>query len=222
VRDGLWKDITYGGEPDLAIGYRFRDSGFKGGHVDDFRIFNRTLTPIEAASLAGLDAYTRAVQAVPNVPPDLRSKLLDFYIATVHQPVLDAVKALHAARDEERKFVNPIPEAMAMRELAQPRKAYILKRGAYDAHGDEVTADTPKVLPPFPAGAPHNRLGLAQWLFDPEHPLMARVTVNRYWQMLFGRGLVETTENFGTQAPSPRIRNSSTGSPATSSPANGT
>jgi len=204
VRDGLTKDITYGGgEPELAIGYRFRDSGFKGGRVDDFRIFTRALSPVEVAAVAGRDDYTRAVQAIPGLNPAQRNALLEFYIATAHQPSLEAEKVLHAARDEQRKFVETIPEAMAMRELPQPKKAYILKRGAYDTHGDEVTADTPKVLPPFPAGAPRNRLGLAQWLLDPEHPLMARVTVNRYWQMLLGRGLVETAENFGTQGAQP-------------------
>jgi hypothetical protein len=204
IRDGLWKDITYGGgEPDLAIGYRFRDAGFKGGRVDDFRIFSRALAPIEVTALAGRDDYTRVVQAIPTLAPSQREALLAFYVATSHPSSLDASKALHAARDEERKYIDPIPEAMAMRELPQPKKAYILKRGAYDAHGDEVTADTPKILPPFPAGAPRNRLGLAQWLLDPEHPLMARVTVNRYWQMLFGRGLVETAENFGTQGAQP-------------------
>ena len=88
---------------------------------------------------------------------------------------------------------------MAMEELPQPKPAYILKRGAYDAPGEPVSADTPKALPPFPAVAPRNRLGLAQWLLSPENPLMARVTVNRAWQMMFGRGIVETSDNFGAQ-----------------------
>jgi hypothetical protein len=199
IRDTLWKDITYGGdEPDLAIGYRFRDSGFKGGRVDEFRVFNRALTSLEIGSLAGREDYRAAVQAIPQPTNLQRDGLFAYYLATTHQPTIDAVKQLHAARDEQRKFINPIPEAMAMQELAQPKPAYILKRGAYDAHGDAVTANTPAVLPAFPANAPHNRLGLAQWLLDSEHPLMARVTVNRYWQLMFGRGLVETADNFGT------------------------
>ncbi len=204
VRDGLWKDITYGGgEPELAIGYRFRDAGFKGGAVDEFRVFDRALSPIEVASVAGREDYQKAVQAIPAIADSQRAALFDFYVATVHQPSADARKAQRAARNEERKFVNPIPEAMAMKELPQPRKAYVLKRGAYDAHGEEVTADTPRVLPPFPKDAPRNRLGLARWLLDPEHPLMARVTVNRYWQLMFGKGLVETVENFGTTGAQP-------------------
>jgi hypothetical protein len=204
VRDGLWKDIIYGGgEPDLTIGYRFRDAGFKDGSVDDFRVFNRPLSPLEVASVAGKDDYTRAVQSIPGIDGANREALFEFYVATAHQPSADARKVLNAARDEQRKFIEQIPEAMAMKELAQPKKAYVLKRGAYDAHGDEVTADTPHVLPPFPKDAPRNRLGLARWLLDPEHPMMARVTVNRYWQMMFGAGIVETAENFGTTGAQP-------------------
>ena len=199
IRDGLWKDILYAsGEPDLAIGYRFRDSGFRGGRVDDFRIFKRELTAVEIAALAGREAYREAVQAVPEPSPEQRAALFEYYLATAADGCLEARKQLQQARDAERSFINPIPDAMVMKEMAVPKPAFILKRGAYDAHGDAVSADTPAVLPKFPAGAPRNRLGLAQWLLDPEHPLMARVTVNRYWQLMFGRGLVETAENFGT------------------------
>jgi hypothetical protein len=92
---------------------------------------------------------------------------------------------------------------MVMQELAKPKPAFILKRGAYDVHGEEVHADTPQALPPFPADAPRNRLGLAQWLLAPNNPLTARVTVNRLWQMMFGRGIVETSDNFGSQGSPP-------------------
>src|SRR5438105_14055020 len=93
---------------------------------------------------------------------------------------------------------------MTMAEMPQPRQAYILKRGEYDAPKDRpVSRGTPSVLPPFPAGAPRNRLGLARWLTEPHHPLTARVAVNRFWQLFFGRGLVPTQENFGTQGALP-------------------
>jgi hypothetical protein len=192
IRDKLTKDITYGGsEPDLAIGYRFRDSGFKGGAVADFVVVNRAVSPLEAATLAGA------------APPTDRDALFEHFLAAVHTPAADWRKELRALRDEQRKLIEPIPEIMVMEEMPTPRPAFILKRGAYDAHGDRVTADTPKSLPPFPAGAPRNRLGLAKWLTDPEHPLLARVTVNRAWQTMFGRGLVETADNFGTQGARP-------------------
>lgn len=87
----------------------------------------------------------------------------------------------------------------------KPRKTHILIRGAYDQHGDEVQAGTPQVLPPLPGPGEGsaNRLHLAQWLVDPVHPLTARVIVNRYWQMLFGTGLVRTAEDFGAQGEYP-------------------
>ena len=76
-------------------------------------------------------------------------------------------------------------------------------RGEYDKKGEQVSAGVPAVLPPLPAGAPTNRLGLAQWLVAPENPLTARVWVNRTWEKFFGYGLVKTTENFGSQADPP-------------------
>jgi len=193
VRDGLFKDITYdGGEPNLALGHRFRDSGFKGGQVDELRVFNRALSALEARQLAGQD-----------VREPQRTELLDYYLATVYEPARKLREELHALRQEESRLINPIPEVMVMEELPKPKPAFILQRGAYDAHGQEVSAATPASLPAFPASQPRNRLGLARWLTSPEHPLTARVTVNRAWQMLFGRGLVETSDNLGSQGTPP-------------------
>ncbi len=90
-----------------------------------------------------------------------------------------------------------------MRELLQPKKAYILFRGDYSQRREEVEAGTPAALSPFPEGAPRNRLGLAKWLTDRRHPLTARVMVNRVWQGIFGRGLVKTAEDFGSQGARP-------------------
>src|SRR5204863_5264303 len=96
-----------------------------------------------------------------------------------------------------------MPEIMVMRELPQPKKAFTLFRGQYDQHRDEVGAGTPAALSPFPNDAPKNRLGLAQWITAPEHPLTSRVLVNRFWQSIFGRGLVKTSEDFGSQGARP-------------------
>ncbi len=205
VRDGLFKDITYGGgEPDLAIGFRFRDSGFKGGRVDDFRIFNRELTAIEAAHLAGRNDFKEAwTTEYAKLTRGQREGLLDYYVATTSPGALKFVEELHTLRQVQSKLINPIPEAMVMEETAQPRPAFVLKRGAYDAPGEQVSANTPGALPQFPADQPRNRLGLARWLLDPNHPLTARVTVNRAWQMMFGKGIVETSDNFGSQGSFP-------------------
>jgi len=205
IRDGLFKDISHGGnEPDLAIGFRFRDSGFKGGRVDEFRVFKRALSALEAAHLAGQADFSDAWNTNPSaLTPAQREGLLDYYVANLFLPSLKFFEELHGLRQLENNLVNPIPEAMVMEEMAQPRPAYILKRGAYDAPGERVAAGTPSALPPFPADQPRNRLGLARWLLDANHPLTARVAVNRIWQMMFGQGLVDTSDNFGLQGAFP-------------------
>jgi hypothetical protein len=92
------------------------------------------------------------------------------------------------------------PTVMVMQELATPRETHILLRGSYDAPGEKVEAGVPEeLLGAWPAGAPNNRLGLAQWLTKPDNPLTSRVVVNRFWQQLFGEGLVKTSDNFGLQ-----------------------
>src|SRR5205823_7186475 len=112
IRDKLRKDITYeGGEPDLAIGYRFRDAGFKGGKVDDFRVFNRSLTPIEVADVAGCDDLRDAWKAGPeSLNPARREGLLDYYVANVYPPAKLFFADLAALRREHSRTVNPIPE----------------------------------------------------------------------------------------------------------------
>jgi hypothetical protein len=96
-----------------------------------------------------------------------------------------------------------IPTTLVMDESSTPRPTHILIRGAYDKKGDEVIASTPAALPAMSPHLPSNRLGLAKWLVDPANPLTARVAVNRYWQSLFGVGLVRTAEDFGTQGEPP-------------------
>ena len=191
IRDGLEKDITYdGGEPDLALGYRFRDNGFKGGTVDDMRVFDRRLTPLEVKQLAGLTS-------------DSEDEWFEYFRETTHEASRTARDELTKARRALAAFVNPIPEIMAMKEMPAPKPAFLLKRGNYDSPGEPVSMATPKELPPFPADLPRNRLGLAQWLARPENPLFGRVAVNRLWQLAFGKGLVETSDNFGTQGATP-------------------
>ncbi|WP_414661796.1 PSD1 and planctomycete cytochrome C domain-containing protein [Horticoccus sp. 23ND18S-11] len=97
----------------------------------------------------------------------------------------------------ERREPKPIT-TLVMQELPAPRKTVTFIKGDFTRPGDPVTPGTPKVLPPLNAATP-TRLDLAQWLFNPKHPLTARVMVNRVWQQYFGRGLVETENDFGTQ-----------------------
>ncbi len=92
---------------------------------------------------------------------------------------------------------------MVMEEMPAPRETHVLIRGMYDRPGEVVTPMLPAALVPPPAAYPPNRLGLARWLVDPSNPLMARVTVNRFWQMYFNVGIVKTTEDFGSQGEAP-------------------
>jgi hypothetical protein len=108
-----------------------------------------------------------------------------------------------AKRAELATIKSQIPTTMVMRELSPPRKTHRLERGQYNAPQEEVTATTPAALPPLPAGAPANRLTLANWLVSHDNPLTARVMVNRLWQMLFGTGIVKTSEDFGLQGQFP-------------------
>lgn len=203
VKDKLWKDITYErGSPHLTIGYRFRDNGFRDGLVDEFRLYQRELTSIEIAEVAGLGTLRQALQT-EQVQGEEKNRLFDFYLANRHILYQRHLRDLHALRGEQSRLINPIPEVMVMREMDHPRPAHVLNRGAYDAPGAPVTMNTPEEILPFPPGFPRNRLGLAQWLFDERNPLTARVTVNRFWQMMFGRGLVATSDNFGSQGELP-------------------
>ncbi|HUG20715.1 MAG TPA: PSD1 and planctomycete cytochrome C domain-containing protein, partial [Planctomycetaceae bacterium] len=108
-------------------------------------------------------------------------------------------EAQKAKTDLEQK----IPTTLVMKELAEPRKSFILNRGEYDQQKDEVARRTPARFSPLKEDWPNNRLGLAKWLVSEEHPLTARVAVNRMWQQVFGTGIVKTSEDFGSQGEPP-------------------
>ena len=129
-----------------------------------------------------------------------RKEIESFYLANVDNPVKRNEALLVELRKKFTAAVEGQPNAMVMKEAAQPRAAFVLKRGEYDKPGDEVSRALPAALPPLPAGVPNNRLGFAKWLVSGEHPLTARVWVNRAWERFFGTGIVKTTENFGSQA----------------------
>ncbi|MGE0756105.1 MAG: DUF1553 domain-containing protein [Pirellulaceae bacterium] len=204
MRDSLTKNITGGGGEQIALGERFRDRGFKGGAIDEFRVWDRELTALE------VDAIYREIPAETPLtaetlgPVSGSDRLFDYYLATVDSVERERRDQLRSARAAQSALVDSIPEIMVMRELPQPKPAYVLFRGEYNQRRDPVPPATPASLSPFPSGTPRNRLGLARWLTDPGHPLMARVTVNRFWASLFGAGLVKTTEDFGSQGDRPR------------------
>ncbi|MEM6689958.1 MAG: PSD1 and planctomycete cytochrome C domain-containing protein [Planctomycetota bacterium] len=137
--------------------------------------------------------------------PETRESLRRFYrnVVCVH-PDWTSLVAMRRGMISHRKKVNDsIPTTLVWKEAEKPRDAFILNRGQYDDPGEKVVRDVPGFLPPLPEGARKDRLGLANWLTSPNHPLTARVAVNRIWQQLFGNGLVKTSEDFGNQGEAP-------------------
>lgn len=189
-------------EQPLRLGLRTKSLPFT-GNLDDLRVFRLALSTADASRLAegkpiaGIAEILRLPAAQRS--DEQRRQIGIYYLENVdaaYRKVQDELAAL-AAREAEIK--KAIPLTMVMAELPTPRKTYILKRGQYDQPGELVSAAVPDALPGLPNNASANRLGLARWLVDPAHPLTARVAVNRWWEMLFGAGIVETVEDFGSQ-----------------------
>ncbi len=134
-----------------------------------------------------------------------QKKLRDYYRNQVSRDseLTAAITELKRLREARAAVDRDIPLTLVWKELKEPRPAHLLKRGNYDDKGEEVSRQTPAVLPPLPEGVPNDRLGFAYWLTDPSHPLTARVAVNRFWQQVFGLGLVKTAEDFGVQGERP-------------------
>ena len=204
IRDHLTKNITGGGNDHLTVGQRFRDRGFKNGVVDEIKVFDRELTPLEAAQLCDGKTLARALSLDPaKLASAQRGDLLAYYLATVDPEYKSRQAALNDLRQKRSALVDPVAEIMVMKEMPRPRPTFLLKRGAYDSPADRVEPGTPASLPPFDSAWPRDRLGLARWLTAQNHPLTARVAVNRWWQALFGRGIVATAEDFGSQGQLP-------------------
>ncbi|HXJ41757.1 MAG TPA: DUF1553 domain-containing protein [Bryobacteraceae bacterium] len=176
------------------------------GKIDDLRVYSRQLA---APELAHLQA-NEPLRGILNIPVAKRSKeqkewIRDYYLTNgAAEADRKAWAELKGLRDEEKVLTAAIPTTMVMSEITdKPRESFILARGDYRNQTEKVTAGTPTVLPPMSKDLPMNRLGLAKWLVDPNHPLTARVAVNRFWQNYFGTGIVKTAENFGSQGDTP-------------------
>ncbi len=200
IHDGL------PGEPprrDFLVGADNAPSGRRWrGSFDELQGFARALAADEIRALYAAAAWPAARQARATGNPGARATAWwqDALVAAAPEA---AAAWAHRERLAGERFAlrRSLPTTMVMAEMAQPRAAHVLRRGQYDAPGEAVDAGVPEaLLAPWPAGAPRNRLGLAQWLTQPGHPLTARVVVNRFWAQLFGTGLVKTLEDFGSQS----------------------
>jgi len=180
----------------LTVGSRFREKSPDGSGIDELRVMNRALTPIEVRALqAGSQSPVADREA-------LAQGLTELLVAT-DPAVLTARSALGAARDEHNALVSLVPQVLVFGDAPTPRPTYRLERGVYSNRAEEVPVRAPVSLFPWDETLPPNRAGLADWLFSPDHPLTARVFVNRMWQRHFGLGLVETAEDFGLQGSLP-------------------
>ena len=193
VRDNLTRDYNIGTA--LNFTARGRDIGLRGGMIDEVHVHTRAITPLEAAALhAG-----KPVAEIEATPELLRP----YFLSAVDPETRTLTARLSAARAAWRQTEKEVREIVTMRETEQPVPAYILARGDYTQPAVRVERETPDWLPPFPADQPRNRLGFAKWLTSPDHPLTARVMVNRLWQEIFGSGIVESSDNFGLQGAQP-------------------
>ena len=160
-------------------------------------------------AMYGIDDGTNVpaeIQDILSIPSEERTKdqadrlRVHFYkSARESEPLRHTLENL-----EERLAVLTEPHSTMIMDVAEePRETFVLNRGQYDQPAEKVSPNTPKILPAVKADTPPNRLGLAQWLTDSDHPLTARVSVNRFWQILFGRGIVASAADFGAQGALP-------------------
>ncbi|MGY8746998.1 MAG: DUF1553 domain-containing protein [Pirellulales bacterium] len=206
VKNKLTKNITGGGGNNIAIGERFRDRGFTNGLVSSFKVYDRQLSSLEVALAHSPELIKQSflTQEASGEFPESQLRMLAEHLELNDLEAFAAYRAkLKVARQQLCGALDGATEIMVMRELEQPREAFVLGRGLYSSRGEKVSAATPSVFPAMDDTLPRNRLGLARWLTDPSHPLTSRVAVNHYWQLVFGEGIVRTPEDFGSQGALP-------------------
>ena len=188
----------------FKIGQRSNTSAVDGAGLQDVRIYARALNQQE---VKGLFAGPRLAWLLQK-PAASRSEIEtdDLYKGWLAQvdPAYQAANAYFTSLEtEESEIKSRGSITHVMQEKDEAAIAFVLNRGEYTQRKDKVMASTPEALPSMPAGYPTNRLGFAKWLLLPEQPLTARVTVNRFWQELFGTGIVKTAGDFGVSGEMP-------------------
>ena len=182
----------------LTIGSRTPGSAAHGVGLARLAIWDR---PLSEGDVNGLFRATLLAD-IAKLPAGERAGaaggLYGLWLSTFDETFVRATAAIGRAETEMADIRKRGTIAHVMHEKNEMARAYVLDRGEYDKRKDEVRADTPDILPPFPESLPRNRLGLAKWLLLQDHPLTTRVTVNRFWQEVFGTGLVRTSGDFGT------------------------
>ncbi|MDE0864048.1 MAG: DUF1553 domain-containing protein [Rubripirellula sp.] len=206
TKNNLTKNITGGGGDNIAIGARFRDRGFTNGQVSSFNVYDRQISDLEVALAHDEKQFASPLQLLDKdaeLSESMRFALVQHLELNQSKDHVAYRQQLASARELLCNALDPATEIMVMRELPHPKPSFVLQRGHYGRRLEQVTAATPAVFPAMKESLPSNRLGLARWLTDPDHPLTARVAVNHYWQLIFGDGIVRTPEDFGRQGALP-------------------
>lgn len=175
------------------------------GSIGNVRLYSSVLQADEIAALADADSLSAIAAKKPASRNEIEGKILRWsFLETAAPPrYRDLWTKLTSLAAEKEKLERSFPTVMVMQDIPKRRDTHILIRGAYDRPGEVVQPGVPAVLNPLPAGTPNNRLGFAEWVIDPSNPLFSRVSVNRFWQMYFGTGIVKTVEDFGSQGEYP-------------------
>ncbi len=190
----------------FSIGRRGAASTPFQGRIDEVRVYDRELNPNEIESLS-LGDILKTIR-IPGDSRDNKQKeqLAKYFRMTQLPEYGRLVKSIADEKKARSDYEQALPNTMVMAEMEKPRDTFIKVRGNYDQDGEKVEPGTPAFLPQLrkaEEGKRLNRLQLAEWLVDRDHPLTARVTVNRWWAMLFGTGLVKTLNDFGSQGERP-------------------
>ena len=187
---------------EFRIGRRFNSAQANNIEIDDVRLYSRELIVADINAVSGSNpiAPLLAIASDKRTPKQTET-LLNHYLNNIDQPHQKLVAEKRAAEAEIAAANKSKVNTMIMGDLGNMRKTFVLERGHYEhpLKEEEIKPGVPAFLPPMPEGAPANRLGLAEWLTRPDHPLTARVAVNRYWSLLFGQGIVKSVSDFGTQ-----------------------
>jgi hypothetical protein len=203
VQDALTGPIKNDGE--LRIGGKATGRAYGGG-LDDLRLYDCVLSSADVEQLGLRYPVQSMLSGISGKRTKEENERLREYFLTEIAPekIKQQNTELKSLRKQKADVDKSILSVMVMMELGKPRDTFVLARGDYRNKTDKVLPGVPAVLPPLPKGlANNNRLTLARWLVNANHPLTARVAVNRYWQMYFGLGIVKTSEDFGVQGEMP-------------------
>ena len=188
----------------LRIGGQGATRYFAGGVIADLRIFARAIDEEQARLVASWPILAKArVKPAGELTPEERAGFEQYYTLRENSDHIDLSGQMRTLADERLAIQRRGAVTLVMQEKETDPFAHVLFRGMYDQPRDKVPPSTPSVLPPMTSEYPRNRLGLAQWLVSASNPLTGRVTVNRYWQEMFGTGIVKTVDDFGSQGEPP-------------------